>query len=108
MAGGPIVVVVFAAVAVVVVVTADDDDDDAAAAACDDDDGNTDNVDDVDGADADAVFDMLLVASVSGTRCGVRLEMGGRIGLVGHWYSGISAEGTLREKELWLLLLCVS
>lgn len=23
--------------------------------------------------------------SVSGTKCGVRLEMGGRIGLAGHW-----------------------
>lgn len=39
-------------------------------------------------------------ASVSGTRCGVRLDIGGRIGLVGHWYSGVRAVGTLREKEL--------
>lgn len=29
---------------------------------------------------------LLLGTYVSGTKCGVRLDIGGRIGLVGHWY----------------------
>lgn len=30
----------------------------------------------------------------------MRLDMGGRIGLVGHWYDGAVAKGTPRENEL--------
>ena len=40
---------------------------------------------------------MVLGARVSGTRWGVRDEMGGRMGLAGHWYAGV---GTLLEGEL--------
>lgn len=36
--------------------------------------------------------------NVSGTKCGVRLDIGGKIGLVGHWYDGVVAEGTLLKK----------
>lgn len=33
--------------------------------------------------------------NVTGTRCGVRLDIGGNIGLVGHWYDGVVADGSL-------------
>lgn len=58
----------------------------------DDDDGNgADNtVDDVDVTIGGTI--------VSGTRWGVRLEIGGSIGLVGHWYDGVVADGTLLKK----------
>lgn len=33
--------------------------------------------------------------NVTGTKCGVRLDIGGNIGLVGHWYDGVVADGSL-------------
>lgn len=38
--------------------------------------------------------------NVSGTKCGVRLDIGGNIGLVGHWYDGVVADGTLLQIKL--------
>lgn len=32
---------------------------------------------------------------VSGTKWGVRLDIGGKMGLDGHWYEGVVAAGTL-------------
>lgn len=47
-------------------------------------------VDDDDGDD-DVPFGLKL----TGTKCGVRLDIGGKIGLVGHWYDGVVADGSL-------------
>lgn len=46
------------------------------------------------------LFDRLFAAvdvgiSVSGTKCGVLLDIGGNIGLAGHGYAGVVADGTL-------------
>lgn len=44
----------------------------------------------------DVALLLLLGTYVSGTRCGVRLDIGGRMGLVGHWYDvGDGAVGAL-------------
>lgn len=40
-------------------------------------------------------------SKVSGTKCGVRLEIGGRIGLAGHGYAGVVADGTLLKEGLY-------
>lgn len=38
--------------------------------------------------------------NVTGTKCGVRLDIGGNIGLVGHWYDGVVADGSLLKMQL--------
>lgn len=60
----------------------------------DDDDGSGDG-NTVDDDDVDVTIGGTIV---SGTRWGVRLEIGGSIGLVGHWYDGVVADGTLLKK----------
>lgn len=47
------------------------------------------------GVDDDDGDDVPCGLNVTGTRCGVRLDIGGNIGLVGHWYDGVVADGSL-------------
>lgn len=45
--------------------------------------------------DDDGCDDVPCGLNVTGTKCGVRLDIGGNIGLVGHWYDGVVADGSL-------------
>lgn len=45
--------------------------------------------------DDDGDGDVPCGLNVTGTKCGVRLDIGGNIGLVGHWYDGVVADGSL-------------